>query len=40
MGPEILALLIPISAIVMGIGLAMMETVTTHRRRSHAQRAH
>jgi hypothetical protein len=36
MGPEILALLIPISAIVMGIGLAMMETVTTHRRRSQA----
>lgn len=36
MGPEILGVFIPIIAIVMGIGLAMMETVTSHRRRSQA----
>lgn len=36
MEPEILALFIPISAIVLGIGLAMLETMTTHRRRSQA----
>lgn len=36
MEPEIMALLIPITAIGMGIGLAMMETVTSHRRRSQA----
>jgi hypothetical protein len=36
MDPEIIAVLIPIVAIVMGVGLAMIETVASHRRRSQA----
>lgn len=36
MGPEHLSLLIPIIAIVMGIGLAMINSVGAHRRRSQA----
>lgn len=36
MEPEVLALLIPITAIVMSIGLAMIVTIATHRRRSQA----
>ncbi len=36
MDPEIIAVMIPIVAIVMGIGLAMLEVVSSHRRRSQA----
>jgi hypothetical protein len=36
MGPEIIGVMIPIVAIVMGIGLAMIEVVSSHRRRSQA----
>lgn len=36
MGPEIIGVFIPIIAIVMGIGLAMIETIASHRRRSQA----
>lgn len=36
MGPEIIGVMIPIVAIVMGIGLAMLEVVSSHRRRSQA----
>lgn len=36
MRPEVLGVFIPIIAIVMGIGLAMLETVSSHRRRSQA----
>lgn len=36
MGPEIIGVLIPVVAIVMGIGLAMLENVTSHKRRSQA----
>jgi hypothetical protein len=36
MGPEIIGVFIPIVAIVMGIGLAMLETISSHRRRSQA----
>lgn len=36
MGPEVIGVMIPIVAIVMGIGLAMLEVVSSHRRRSQA----
>ena len=36
MGPDTLGIMIPIVAIVMGVGLAMIETVASHRRRSQA----
>ena len=36
MGPGEIAVLIPIIAIVMGVGLAMIETIASHRRRSQA----
>ena len=36
MGPEIIGVMIPIVAIVMGVGLAMLEVVSSHRRRSQA----
>lgn len=36
MGPEIIGVFIPIVAIVMGVGLAMIETIASHRRRSQA----
>ncbi|MEZ5457956.1 MAG: DUF6249 domain-containing protein [Steroidobacteraceae bacterium] len=36
MRPDIIGVFIPIVAIVMGIGLAMLETVASHRRRSQA----
>lgn len=34
MDPEIIGVFIPIVAIVMGVGLAMIETIASHRRRS------
>jgi len=36
MDPQIIGVMIPIVAIVMGIGLAMLEVVSSHRRRSQA----
>jgi hypothetical protein len=36
MRPDIIGVFIPIVAIVMGIGLAMLETISSHRRRSQA----
>ena len=36
MGPGEIGVLIPIIAIVMGVGLAMIETIASHRRRSQA----
>ena len=36
MSPDVIGVFIPIVAIVMGLGLAMLEAVTQHRRRSQA----